>query len=311
MVQDSMEELFAHAMEEKVRLRPPPWLMPKGLRDFDYLHSPAPSPQPSTGDGLGVVAPDGPGRERNLLVFLHGFGGRKDAFAELAASLRLLRTAALVLNAPSELPGELLDDPPGFSWFTMLDDDFESIQPAPKERRRRKSLDKVTGLFGDLLQTLVSMCGWSPGELFLFGYGQGGTVALETLLRPGLGRSLGGVVGIATSLLPERKEKQGSTADAASPPSVLLIHGDCDPQVSTVAAEASAELLRHVVGESRVQLHVFAGRGGEMLRGGDGAETRLLMEFLSDHLHGVGRRGSEEAMRRLGAEPVELTDPRG
>ena len=28
------------------------------------------------------------------------------------------------------------------------------------------------------------------------------------------------------------------------------------------------------------------------------------MAFLSEHLQGVGRKGSEEAMRKLGAEPV-------
>merc|ERR1711988_215967 len=114
----------------------------------------------------------------------------------------------------------------------------------------------------------------------------------DALLRPGLGQSLGGVVGIATEVLPERRDKLQrkpvlSIADE-SPPAVLLIHGQRDPQTSVESAEASAEVLRHVLGESNVLLRVFPDRGGEMLRGSDAVEARLLMEFLSDNLHGVG-----------------------
>merc|ERR1712196_664120 len=122
--------------------------MPKGLRDFEYLHSspPAePSAQGSSALPVPPQSPDGPGRERNLIIFLHGFGGCKEPFADLANSLKLPRTAALSLNAPERLPDELLDDPPGFSWYTVLDDDFEFIKVTPKERRWRKSLDKTTG----------------------------------------------------------------------------------------------------------------------------------------------------------------------
>merc|ERR1711972_850743 len=216
--------------------------------------------------------------------------------------------AVLALNAPHELPDELLDDPPGFTWFTMYDENFEFIEPTAKEKRRRKSLDKTTELVHELLQTLVSMCGWEPSELFLFGYGQGGVVALDMLMRPGLGSCLGGVVGIAAEVLPERRQKIGRKAlaprESTSLPGVLLINGGRDPHTSIEAVEASAELLRCVVGETNVRLCCFPERGGEMLRGNDAVESRQLMEFFSEHLHGVGRRGSEEAMRRLGAEEV-------
>merc|ERR1719401_1933823 len=125
--------------------------MPKGLRDFVYLHSTP--PQSSSGNDLGSsTAVDCPGIERNLLVFLHGFGGRKDSFAELAANLRLPRTAVLALNAPHTLPADLLDDPPAFSWSTLLDENFEFIRPATHEKRRRKSLEKTGKLMDDLFQ---------------------------------------------------------------------------------------------------------------------------------------------------------------
>ena len=111
-VRGAAEELFAAARAEGVRLPPPPWLLPEGLR-AEYLHAPGQS--------------CGPGEERNLLVLLHGFGGRKDAFLDFAKRLQLPKTAVLALDGPLELPAELVDDPPAFGWFAMLDEESDLI----------------------------------------------------------------------------------------------------------------------------------------------------------------------------------------
>lgn len=326
-VRAAVEELFLRAKEEGVHLRPPPWLFPDELQDFDYHHGPVSAIVPTTAMGganpgiaTGMPASGGPGRERNLLLLLHGFGGRKDSFVELAKRLQLPKTATLVLNGPEELSEELLDDPPAYSWFTMLDDDFAFIEPHPQERRRLASLEEAGNLLADVLRTLVDSCGWSPAELFLFGYGQGGTVALDLLLRPHLGPSvqgLGGVIGVATEVLPERlllakaitatsgRVDPKSAATPATPsPEVLLIHGEADPRIDVRAARASASHVGLILGKEHVRLRVFPKRGGEMLRGDHAEETLCFMEFLADHLHGVGKRGSDEAIRHLGAEPV-------
>lgn len=322
-VRKAVEELYQRATAEHIHLRPPAWLFPKGMRDFEYRHCPgladnkanqeppALSLGPAEGNAL-----CGPGLERNLLIFLHGFGGRKDSFAALAETLKLPKTAVLIFNAPNELPGELLDDPPGFSWFTMLDHDtLDFIQPHPQEMRRVSSLGRSVELLSDVLRTLVSSLAWAASEIFLFGYGQGGSVALDMLINPGPSASLGclgGVVGVATEILPERlcqnRQTRVAFPAAADAPGILLLHGAQDELTSTDAAEASAEFLRGLVGDENVQLHVFRNRGGEMLRGGSAEETLCLMEFLSDRLHGVGRRGSEEAMAKLGAEPVVFAE---
>mmetsp|Transcript_71310 Transcript_71310/g.127113 ORF Transcript_71310/g.127113 Transcript_71310/m.127113 type:complete len:670 (-) Transcript_71310:63-2072(-) len=327
MVRKAVEELFRRAHDEHVHLKPPPWLLPKGMRDFEYRHSPALGEEaaPACNSGAllsGIPAAgsiSGPGIERNLLIFLHGFGGRKDSFAALAETLQLPKTAVIIFNAPHELSGELLDDPPGFSWFTMLDEEtMDFIEPHLEEKRRLVSLDRTVHLLADVIRTLVTTCAWKAAEIFLFGYGQGGSVALDVLLNPGLSPSLGclgGVVGVATEVLPERLEQRQHTPTSlpasGDAPGVLLIHGARDTLTKAAAAEASAKCLSSVIGEENVKLRVFPDRGGEMLRGGDAAETRCLMEFLSDRLHGVGRRGSEEAMATLGAEPVVFAECSG
>ena len=148
--------------------------------------------------------------------------------------------------------------------------------------------------------------GWSLQELTLLGYGQGGTAALDLLLRPGLGLGgLNGVVGVATEVLPERLREAApapapapARGAAAAAPEVFLLHGARDEAVPVAAAEASTRRLRAALGDEHVRLRVFEDRGGEMVRGGHQEETRCLMEFLSDHLHGVGKRGSAEAPPR-------------
>merc|ERR1712037_1077110 len=188
----------------------------------------------------------------------------------------------------------------------MLDDDFEFIEPRPGEQRRLSSLERSAALLAESLDTLVGMCGWALPEIFLFGYGQGGTVALDLLLNPSPCRGLGGVVGIATEVLPERLWKRRASnareqTKPVEPPSVLLIHGALDACTPVSAAEASAESLFEALGEEHVHLRIFAERRGEMLRSDDPKEILCLMEFLSENLHGVGRRGSEEAIARLAA----------
>ncbi|CAK0812095.1 unnamed protein product, partial [Prorocentrum cordatum] len=127
-----VRELLERARAEGVRLPPHARLFPERLRRFEYRHAPPDVRSPSAGGAaaggvagaasaqLGECAP---GRERNLVVFLHGFGGRKGAFAALAEQLRLPKTAVLAFDGPEELAPELLDDPPGFYWFDVLGED--------------------------------------------------------------------------------------------------------------------------------------------------------------------------------------------
>lgn len=314
-----VEELFARSRVEGVRLRPQASSFPKEMRRFDYQHELPASEVASTSLGCsgGENLKGGPGRERNLLIILHGFGGRRDSFSALASALRLPRTASLTLDGPLQFPDDLLDDPPGFSWHDVLDESFDFIRPTAQECRRLSSIEVSCALMVELIQiALVDACGWRPSEIFLFGYGQGGSLALDMLVsRHSVARCLGGILGVATELLPERRWRVeraglpvGTPGDAEGAPAVLLIHGEEDETTLVASAEESAELLRQASWMGPVQLEIFKGRRSEMLRGGHPEETRCVMQWFSDHLHGVGRKGSQEAMRKLGAEEVQALE---
>lgn len=304
------QELQKTARSRGVKLRPSKLKFPGGLQDFHYVHGSSPVAQPSAANATNRKkgAGDCAGLERNLLIVLHGFGGRKEPFVDFAQKMRLPLTASLVFNAPEALPEELLDDPPGFSWFSMWDENTgDFIQPSRKERRRLKSMEESMDLLWKAIGILTVDFGWRLNEIFLFGYGQGGSVALDMLLKPpppsAGGASLGGAVAVAGELLPERRHDPPRSEGQEAP--ALLINGGQDRLTSPAAAEASAQHLRKAL-RGPVRLEVFPDRGAEMLHGE--AESRCFMEFLSEHLHGVGRKGSEEAMCKLGAEPVSFTE---
>lgn len=298
------QDLVEHAKDLGVKLKPPKGHLPSGLQNFDYFHTFRNVPAKDgdeQGHGMG-----GMGMERNLLIVLHGFGGRKEPFSRLPEKLALPTTAfLLILNAPQALPEELLDDPPGYSWFEMIDEDTGDFIPAEREERRRiDSLEASVKLLWQCVDVLTARCGWQHHEIFLFGYGQGGTVALDMIVRPPSKKnSLAGVVTVAAEVLPERRQKG---TQKGLPVPVLLINGALDRCVSPKSAEESAQYLQDM--GSNFELKTFEGRGGEMLRGHHEEESRCFMTFLSDNLNGVGRKGSAEAtaqaMQKIGALEV-------
>ena len=124
---------------------------PKGFQDFEYVRSVN-------------------GAERNLILVLHGFGGRKDPFLSLPQKLQLPMTSFLIFNAPHELPAELLDDPPGYSWFHY--DPFR-----PLESLEKRPLESSLKAFKEVFEAL-KRCAWRLDEISLLGHGEGGTLAL-------------------------------------------------------------------------------------------------------------------------------------
>eukprot|EP00971_Amphidinium_carterae_P207361 4113968-Amphidinium_carterae.1 len=130
----------------------------------------------------------------------------------------------------------------------MFTEDFNFITEQSGCETRLRSLERTCAAVEELFQVLVD-CGWKPGEIFLFGYGQGGTAALEVVSRPGAMSSfearLGAVVGVATEVLPERLRqwKQGSKGPTLRCEAVLLIHGEEDEITGEGAARLSAEYL--------------------------------------------------------------------
>ncbi|KAI8468956.1 MAG: Alpha/Beta hydrolase protein [Monoraphidium minutum] len=256
-------------------------------------------PPQMRGGSCFVPPPDG--SDANLLLLFHGLGDKPTFYAALARHMALPQTAALALAAPLPLPraGGVGG---GGAWFTAFDDSFHLIRPSPGEQRRARALRATTDALLPLLPALAGARGGGGPprrRLHLFGFSQGGCVALELARRviaaagdAGPPAWLGSVVSISGCVLEEslpaleaeaqrqRQEGgggQGGGGGARRLP-VLITHGDKDETVLRSYIDRSAALLRGAGCD--VTFHSVPGKRHAMV-GSDRAEAEALMAFYS------------------------------
>ncbi|KAG8712396.1 hypothetical protein FRC11_000258 [Ceratobasidium sp. 423] len=134
-----------------------------------------------TRSGIGlefVYSPSDDGIDENLLVVLHGLGDTMAPFVRMAKQLKLAQTATLVLQAPELVPF-LEEGEEMYQWytsFTSLGELIERPNPIP-------AVEKVHRI----IEYLKQECQWPTTRIHLFGFAQGGSVALESALRFGGG----------------------------------------------------------------------------------------------------------------------------
>ncbi|KAF8311991.1 hypothetical protein DL93DRAFT_2149541 [Clavulina sp. PMI_390] len=132
-----------------------------------------PAPQKAKMPLRFVYHPSPDGVDENLLVMLHGLGDTEAPFANLGRQLNLPQTAVLSLRAPSKIP--YLDDEDAFQWYESFDR-FGDLLTQPNPTSALDVMDRV-------LNYLTSECSWPPDRIHLFGFAQGGSVALEITVR--------------------------------------------------------------------------------------------------------------------------------
>ena len=251
------------------------------------------------------VVPSIDGIEENLLLLLHGLGDKPGPFASLAKTFSLPQTACIALGAPHEVP---LSDG-GRSWFTVFDPTtFELISGRQGEERRIRSMHSTVDALEQLISNLNVYCGWGSRKMHVFGFSQGGTVAMELTRRcAAQGKNLGSCVAIASGLLEEQlcddsgenNNGRNTNKDTISVP-VLLLHGDKDTVVSKERVKATEALLKS--NGMEIELHTIPGKWHSMLA--SEAEAKVLMEFWAKHLSNRpvedgGEAGGDEASSSL------------
>ncbi|WVR09452.1 hypothetical protein IAU60_006519 [Kwoniella sp. DSM 27419] len=179
------------------------------LRPVPSSSSSTSKPQPTTSllkPWDFAYAPSPNGADQNLLIMFHGLGDSKTPFFGLGKQLNLPSTAVLSLSAPDPLP---LMDHPSFSWYPTFTPTYD---PLPLDAQNPTvNLSKLRRLLDALTSPEV---GWTLHDIHLFGWGQGGTMALElaldlgksplsSSLNSGAGgsRRLGSVTSVCASLL--------------------------------------------------------------------------------------------------------------
>ena len=241
----------------------------------------------------------------NLLLLLHGRGERSAApFAALARKLNLPHTTCLSLAGPSPLPFGV----PGREWFARLDRETGEDYTVGDARRvaslvkTRKALDALLDRLTDHLKG-----GWPADRVHIFGFSDGGTVALETCAaRVGASRRLGGCVAASAAFLPERVADAANAfpPDSRAPTPVALTCGENDTVVTRVSVEETARVLRVRNPGVVAEVFVRAGELGETHAAFAGEpETRFLMRFWGGTL-GVPKTRAEN----LGSDVVEVLD---
>jgi pimeloyl-ACP methyl ester carboxylesterase len=215
------------------------------------------------------------------MIMSRSVGDTKTPFTDLGRKLNLPCTAILSLQAPdpyvstSPLPRHadgfsipLLEDP-AYSWYNTFTPLFEPL-PDPSPSKPLVPLRK-------LLETLTSKeVGWQLHQIHLFGWGQGGTMALELALDIGKtevnGRKrLGSIISICAGLL-----SHSNTPLNLSTPCLLFTR--LDPKLAAGGKVVNG--IKRAFGE--VEVVHFEGKGEDMPRGKN--EWEGIMKFWSKNL---------------------------
>lgn len=127
------------------------------------------------------------------MLLLHGLGDTHAPFASFASKLNLPETACISLRGPAKLPFDL----EGYHWgddIVFDEGNGEMDVDTGFKRATKLVLEEI------IKQSLVGKCGYKAREIMLFGFGQGGMVALNVAAEIGREDELGGVVSIGGAL---------------------------------------------------------------------------------------------------------------
>lgn len=130
---------------------------------------------------LALHFPSPPESTTAILIVFHGLGDSETNFANFAKSTNLPGVLAITVRGTYRLPPAMLGlDPdsgphPHFQWG---DDLSLSTQGGGLDTDPgfTKAFDQVMNRL--VRETLLEKCGWQLSDILLFGYGQGGSVAL-------------------------------------------------------------------------------------------------------------------------------------
>ncbi|OLN84939.1 putative hydrolase C9G1.08c [Colletotrichum chlorophyti] len=122
--------------------------------------------------------PSPPESTTAILILLHGLGDSETPFASFARAMSLPGVLSISVRGPSPLPPSMLPSPSPTGNFHWGDD--LTLDPSSDILSSDPGFSKSAGLITDRLirETLIARCGWELSDIILFGFGQGGSLAL-------------------------------------------------------------------------------------------------------------------------------------
>ncbi|KIW68499.1 hypothetical protein PV04_04441 [Phialophora macrospora] len=163
----------------------------------------------------------------NAIVFLPGLGDSAGNFASFPRALNLPDALTITLNPPFPLPFPL---GPGDQWSEDL-----QVDTSTGNLDADSPLTKAAEIVAlDVIQkVLINKYSFRPDHIHLFGFGQGGSVALSVPIQPSLSSlSLGGIVSIGGPLPLSTPFPSTGTSTHKNKTPILLLSGSKSPLAS-------------------------------------------------------------------------------
>lgn len=239
--------------------------------------------------------PSPPESTTAILILLHGLGDSEAPFAAFARSVSLPGVLAISARGVSPLApallGEPLDSGPPrhFHWG-------DDLSLAGGELDADPGFSKAADLITDRLirETLVDKCGWETSDVLLYGFGQGGSLALGLASRIRMGprvhevsgdegggkagqergKALKGVVSVGGPLPMSMVPTVTGRPKAKTP--VLVCHGS--------GSEAIDDEATGLIRQEFADVKVIRWRKREDSMPGSREEMLPIMQFFADRL---------------------------
>ena len=156
------------------------------------------------------------------LIGLHGWTGDEHVFEPVAKMMNIDDAQWFFPRAPYKA-----DSGKGYSWFSGTDETGWDIE---------KTRVGIHQLLAD-----VRSNGFSPKNIFLIGFSQGASLAMEIALR--LPFAIGGIVPIAGFIKFRDTLSNEATKESKATP-VLLLHGNQDEIIHVIASEKAHDFFK-------------------------------------------------------------------
>ena len=229
----------------------------------------------------------------NVLVLLHGDLDSPANFLRFGRALNLPHTAVVALGGTLDMYGNALGarEAPMRRWFL-------SKEEGASDAGRQDALENASARIRRGLLRMRDARGWSLDRVHVFGFSDGGTVALDLATQMvGADSRLGSCAAAYASLLePDRESRYGPCADAPTP--VLLLGGARDEEAPMGRVRATAAALERRNHGCGAQVCEFD-KTHSMIS--SEPETRALMTFWGKTLK-VPRTKAED----YGDDVIEL-----
>tara|TARA_Y100001001_G_scaffold72155_1_gene70040 strand:+ start:135 stop:809 length:675 start_codon:yes stop_codon:yes gene_type:complete len=156
------------------------------------------------------------------IIGLHGWTGDEHVFEPVAKMMNIDDAQWFFPRAPYKA-----DSGKGYSWFSGTDETGWDIE---------KTRIGIHQLLAD-----VRSNGFSPKNIFLIGFSQGASLAMEIALR--LPFAIGGIVPIAGFIKFRDTLSNEATKESKATP-VLLLHGNQDEIIHVIASEKAHDFFK-------------------------------------------------------------------